>query len=192
MPLLETRLAIEGRAQGRCLMGASFGAVASFTTAWRRPGMFGKLLLQSGSFAFTDIGDRNHRGPLFDPIVQFMNKFRADPQPVSERIFISVGTYESLIYENRSLVPLLRGTGMEVRYTEARDEQLGELARSAAGGPVVAIPGTAAARLRVAADLLDLRALSAAATVVNAARLARAMPVLMSGSLKISTSLTPR
>ena len=121
VPLLETRMAIEGRAQGRCLMGASFGAVASLTTAWRHPGMFGKLLLQSGSFAFTDIGDRNHRGPLFDPIVQFMNRFRADPQPVSERIFITVGTYESLIYENRSLVPLLRSTGMEVRYTEARD-----------------------------------------------------------------------
>jgi enterochelin esterase family protein len=121
VPLLETRMAIEGRAQGRCLMGASFGAVAALTTAWRHPGMFGKLLLQSGSFAFTDIGDRNHRGPLFDPIVQFMNRFRADPQPVSERIFITVGTYESLIYENRSLVPLLRSTGMEVRYTEARD-----------------------------------------------------------------------
>ena len=51
-------------------MGASFGAVAALSTAWRRPGFYGRLLLQSGSFAFTDIGDRNHRGPLFDPIVR--------------------------------------------------------------------------------------------------------------------------
>ena len=29
--------------------------------------------------------------------------------------------YESLIYENRSLVPLLQATGMDVRYVEARD-----------------------------------------------------------------------
>ena len=121
VPLLEKRMALEGRPQGRCLMGASFGAVAALTTAARRPGMFGKLLLQSGSFAFTDIGDRAARGPLFDPIVQFMNHFRAEPTAFSERIFVSVGTYESLIYENRSLVPLLRGTGMEVRYIESRD-----------------------------------------------------------------------
>jgi len=121
VPNLERTLPLEGRPQSRCLMGASFGAVAALTTAWRRPGYFGRLLLQSGSFAFTDIGDRNYRGPLFDPIVQFMNTFRAEPKAVAERIFMSCGTYESLIYENRSLVPMLTGTGMEVRYVEARD-----------------------------------------------------------------------
>ena len=60
-------------------MGASFGAVAALSTAWRYPGFYGRLLLQSGSFAFTDIGDRNHRGPLFDPVVEFVNRFRAEP-----------------------------------------------------------------------------------------------------------------
>jgi enterochelin esterase-like enzyme len=79
------------------------------------------LLLQSGSFAFTDIGDRNHRGPLFDPIVAFVNELRARRMPVAEKVFVSCGTYESLIYENRSLVPLLQATGMEVRFVEARD-----------------------------------------------------------------------
>jgi enterochelin esterase-like enzyme len=53
--------------QSRCLAGASFGAVASLSTAWRRPGFYGRLLLQSGSFAFTDIGDRNARGPALRP-----------------------------------------------------------------------------------------------------------------------------
>ncbi len=121
LPYLERRLPLDPRPQSRCLMGASFGAVAALSTAWRRPGMFGHLLLQSGSFAFTDVGDRNHRGPLFDPVVAFMNSFRARPMAVAERVFVSCGTYESLIYENRSLVPLLQSTGMDVRYVESRD-----------------------------------------------------------------------
>jgi len=121
VPQLEKVLPLEGRPQGRTLMGASFGAVASLAAAWHRPGFYGRLVLQSGSFAFADIGDRNHRGPLFDPIVGFVNKFRARPVAVSERVFVSCGIYESLIYENRSLVPVLQATGMEVRYVEAPD-----------------------------------------------------------------------
>jgi enterochelin esterase-like enzyme len=121
VPYVERLFPIDPQPQSRCLMGASFGAVASLSTASRYPGYFGRLLLQSGSFAFTDIGDRNHRGPLFDPVVAFMNRFRADPAAVSERIYVSCGMYESLIYENRSLVPLLLSTGMDVRYVEARD-----------------------------------------------------------------------
>jgi enterochelin esterase family protein len=121
VPALEARYPIRQQPQSRCLMGASFGAVASFSTAVRFPGFWGRLLLQSGSFAFTDIGDRNHRGPVFDPVVQFMNGFRAHPTAVSERVFMSCGTYESLIYENRSLVPLLEATGMDVNFREARD-----------------------------------------------------------------------
>src|SRR5439155_24657040 len=39
----------------------------------------------------------------------------------AERVFVSCGMYESLIYENRSLVPLLQSSGMDVRYVEARD-----------------------------------------------------------------------
>ena len=121
VPHLEKILPLDARPQARGLMGASFGAVSALATAWRRPGFYGRLLLQSGSFAFADIGDRNHRGPLFDPIVGFMNQFRARPVAVSERIYVSCGIYESLIYENRSIVPVLQSTGMDVRYTEAPD-----------------------------------------------------------------------
>lgn len=120
LPRLESELPLEPRPSGRGLMGASFGAVASLAAAWRHPGVFGRLLLQSGSFAFTDIG-RNRRGPAFEPVVEFVNAFRDRPGRPSEKIFVSCGTYESLIYENRSLVPLLQSTGMEVRYVEARD-----------------------------------------------------------------------
>lgn len=120
VPLLEEKYPLVSDPSARCLMGASFGAVASLSTAWRHPGFFGKLLLQSGSFAFTDIGDHD-RGPLFDPVVRFVNEFRAAPGKPADQIYVSCGTYESLIYYNRSLVPLLQSTGMRVRYSEARD-----------------------------------------------------------------------
>jgi len=121
VPHLERLFPLRTEPQSRCLMGASFGAVAALSTAVRRPGFYGKLLLQSGSFAFTDIGDGNRRGPLFDPVVTFMNQLRAQPMAMSERVYVSCGMYESLIYENRSLVPVLQSTGMDLRYVEARD-----------------------------------------------------------------------
>lgn len=120
VPQLESQLPLVGTPEGRCLMGASFGAVASLATAAQFPGFYGRLLLQSGSFAFSDIGGHG-RGEVFDPIADFVNAFRRNPTAVSRRVFMSCGMYESLIYENRSLVPILQGTGMEVRFVEARD-----------------------------------------------------------------------
>jgi enterochelin esterase-like enzyme len=121
VPELERRMPLQGRPESRCLMGASFGGVASLSTAWRYPGFYGRLLLQSGSFAFSDIGNQNQRGPRFEPVVAFMNQFRAKPTLVSERIFISCGMHESLIYENRSMVPLLQSLGVDLKYIESRD-----------------------------------------------------------------------
>ena len=68
---------------------ADLGQAETLPGRIQRDTLFGRLLLQSGSFAFTDIGDRNHRGPLFDPVVAFMNRFRAEPTAVSERVFVS-------------------------------------------------------------------------------------------------------
>lgn len=120
LPWLGSQVPLIDEPSARGLMGASFGAVAAFSTAVRHPGLFGRLLLQSGSFAFTDIG-HGMRGPVFEPVVAFMNAWRAEPRPVAERVFVSCGQYESLIYENRSLVPVLQSTGMTVRYVESRD-----------------------------------------------------------------------
>ena len=66
------------RPEARGLVGASFGAVAALHAAGSRPGTFGRLLLQSGSFAFSDIG-HHRRGPLFDPVARFVNEFRNNP-----------------------------------------------------------------------------------------------------------------
>jgi len=106
--------------RSRGLMGASLGGVASLHTARQYPKRFGQLLLQSGSFAFSDLG-KHQKGPIFDPVVRFVNEYRKNPIPVAEKLYMSCGIYESLIYENRSLVPLLQAQGMQVNFEEARD-----------------------------------------------------------------------
>jgi enterochelin esterase family protein len=120
VPWMEAHYPLIDEPRRRGLVGASFGGVASLHAAWRHPGVFDNLLLQSGSFAFTDLG-RHQRGPVFDPVVKFMNAFREEPGVPARKIYMSCGIYESLIYENRSLVPRLQQQGIEVRFEEARD-----------------------------------------------------------------------
>ena len=120
VPHLQKEFPVRLRPDDRGLVGAGLGAVAALTAAYRYPGFFGKLLLASGSFTFTDVGPST-RTALLDPVVDFVNAYRVDPRRVSSRVFVSCGIYEPLIYENRSLVPLLRESGMEVRYVEAAD-----------------------------------------------------------------------
>jgi len=120
VPRLEEAYPLRQAAHARGLMGASLGGVAAFDTARRYPDRFGRLLLQSGSFAFTDIGEGD-RGPLLEPVVEMMNAYRAAPIRIVEKVFVSVGVYESLVSENRALVPVLRRTGMDVQFIEARD-----------------------------------------------------------------------
>jgi enterochelin esterase-like enzyme len=113
VPLLDTPAA-------RGLVGASFGAVAALSAAWQHPGVWGRLLLQSGSFVFTDIGV--HEGPaLLEPVVDFVNAFRAEPGRPAERVYLSCGVYEGLIVENRSMLPVLQRAGLQARLEESRD-----------------------------------------------------------------------
>jgi enterochelin esterase-like enzyme len=121
VPRLEAEFPLAGTPSARCLMGASFGAVAALSTASRYPGVYGSLLLQSGSFVFTDIGNDHGGGPAFEPVVRFVNRFRAAPRRVADRVFVSCGVYEPLIIRNRSMVPVFEAAGMAVRYIEARD-----------------------------------------------------------------------
>jgi enterochelin esterase-like enzyme len=121
VPRLEAEFPLAGTPSSRCLMGASFGAVAALSTAFRYPRFYGSLLLQSGSFVFTDIGRAHGGGPAFEPVVKFVNRYRAAPRKVADRVFVSCGVYEPLIVPNRSMVPTFEAAGMDVRYVEARD-----------------------------------------------------------------------
>ncbi len=122
LPRLEAELPLVGRRSGRCLLGSSFGAVASLTTAYRSRDTYGALALMSGSFVFTDIGGADHGGgPAFDPVVAFVNRYRERPRRVADRVFVSCGIFEPLIVSNRSMVPTFESTGMAVRFVETRD-----------------------------------------------------------------------
>lgn len=121
LPQLAAEVPLIDRPSARCLMGASFGGVASLSVAYRNPTVFGSLLLQSGSFVFTDIGNDHGGGEVFDPVVEFVNRYRARPRHVADRIFQSCGVYEPLIVPNRSMVPVFESADMNVRYVEARD-----------------------------------------------------------------------
>jgi enterochelin esterase family protein len=115
-------------------MGSSFGAVASLSTAYRYPGVIGSLVLMSGSFVFTDIGDEHDGGPAFDPVVKFVNAYRRRPRRVADRMYVTCGVYEPLIVPNRSMVPVFESAGMTVRYVEARDGHSWEDWRDRSGG----------------------------------------------------------
>jgi enterochelin esterase family protein len=121
VPRLEVELPLVGQRSGRCLLGSSFGAIASLSTAYRSPTTYGSLVLMSGSFLFTDIGVDHGGGPVFDPVVKFVNRYRARPRHVADRVFVSCGVYEPMITRNRSMVPVFESAGMQVRYVEARD-----------------------------------------------------------------------
>lgn len=120
LPAVRERYGVTHEADQTGIMGASFGAVSSLFAAWQRPGVFGKVLLQSGSFVFTDIGHHG-RSALFDPVVEFVNAFRNDTARLDGRVHQSCGVFESLIQFNRALLPLMRERGLDVRYSEAQD-----------------------------------------------------------------------
>jgi enterochelin esterase family protein len=121
LPRLETELPLAAKPSARCLMGSSFGAVASLSAAVRSPDTYGSLILMSGSFVFTDIGAEHGGGEVFDPVVKLVNRYRSRPTHVADRLFVSCGVYEPLIVQNRSMVPTFESAGMTVRFVEARD-----------------------------------------------------------------------
>ena len=121
LPHLQTEFPLIPDRSGRILLGASFGAVAALSTAYAAPRAYGSLILMSGSFVSADAGTDHGGGPVFDPVVQFVNRYRDRPRRVAERLFVSCGLYEPLIIPNRSIVPIFESAGMRVRYVEARD-----------------------------------------------------------------------
>ena len=121
LPKLEAAFPLQGNRSGRGLLGASFGAIASLSAAYRSPHRYGSLVLMSGSFVSADAGTDHGGGPVFDPVVKFVNRYRDRPRRVADRLFVSCGSYEPLIIPNRSIVPVFQATGMDVRYVEARD-----------------------------------------------------------------------
>jgi enterochelin esterase-like enzyme len=120
LPRLGAEFGVAGRPG---LMGCSFGAVASLAAAYRYPRVYGSLLLQSGSFVFT--GSSGSPGAAdqspWAPVVRFVDRYRAAPRRVADRVFASCGVFEPLIVPNRAMIPVFERAGMAVRYVEAPD-----------------------------------------------------------------------
>jgi hypothetical protein len=114
------------------------------------PGLLGRCCCSRAASRSPTSASATAAAPLFDRVVEFVNSSARSRKAVSERVFVSCGVYESLIYENRSMVPLLTATGMEVRFVEARDGHNWENWRDRLReGAVLALPRSADVHLRV-------------------------------------------
>jgi len=142
---LENEFPLQSAPTGRCLLGTSFGAVAALSTAVRFPGTYGSLLLQSGSFLYSNPAVWHGEGSVFDPVVRFIDHYRAQPVLAAERAFISCGAYEDLVKANRAMLPIFQSTGMKINYVESRDGHSWESWRDQLGpGLCWLFPGDAA------------------------------------------------
>jgi len=121
VPQIEGRLQLRGDARSRVLMGASFGGVAALSAAVRAPGFYGALLLESPSLRFSGEPGTHVYGPVFEPVVKFVNKVRARPQRVVDRIFMTYGVFEPLAEPDRAMTEVLGRMTDELRVVEALD-----------------------------------------------------------------------
>jgi enterochelin esterase-like enzyme len=121
IPQIEGSLHLRGDPRGRVLMGASFGGVAALAAAVRAPGFYGALLLESPSLRFTGEPGTHIYGPVFEPVVRFVNRVRARPTRVVDRIFMTYGAFEPLAEPDRAMVEVLERMTDEVRVVEALD-----------------------------------------------------------------------
>ncbi len=99
------------------VMGASLGAVAAWHVAHSAPAVFGRLFLQSGTFArgqHPELSNEMHRS-----IARFVKAALDDPKLGSSRIFQTCGRYESLGEWNRHVHEGLQASGIDCTYVES-------------------------------------------------------------------------
>lgn len=121
LPALAGRFPFSERAEDRVLLGASLGAVASLATAFRYPGIFGGLVLNSGSFVLDDEKLRQRPHPVFKRVARLVRALRRAPSLPPTRAFVSTGELEGLADENRALAEFLRAHGVDVLFKSAWD-----------------------------------------------------------------------
>ncbi len=101
----------------RLAMGASLGAVAALHTAWQHSGAFNGLLLQSGTFAQTP--GWGSAQSILGPVADLLHHL--EPSILPPQVYLSCGTYERMIGENRYMAQRLQKAGLQVKYSESRD-----------------------------------------------------------------------
>ena len=121
LPVLEARFPLSDEPAERVLLGASLGAVASLSTAFRHPGVFGGLVLASGSFILDADALAARPHPVFRRVARLVAAMRRAPDLPATRAYVSTGELEGLADENRALAGFLEERGVEVRFDSAWD-----------------------------------------------------------------------
>ncbi len=121
LPALSARYAVSAAPEDRVLLGASLGAVASLATAFRFPGVFGGLILKSGSFILDDAKLEQRSHPVFRRVARVVEAIRRAPDLPATTAFVSTGELEGLADENRALAGFLRERGVDVLFRSSWD-----------------------------------------------------------------------
>ena len=121
LPALQEHYPLSDKAEDRILLGASLGAVASLATVFRYPGVFGGVLLHSGSFILDErkLSGRPH--PVFRRVARLVRAFKRAPSMPEIRAFVSTGELEGLASESEALAELLAENGIRVMFKSAWD-----------------------------------------------------------------------
>jgi enterochelin esterase family protein len=98
------------------IMGASLGAVAAWHTAWRHPGLFAAMVLQSGTFALEPHPELDE--PMYRSIHRFVQTALEEPRTGGVAVMQSCGRWESLIDWNRAVAATLSHAAGRHRYVE--------------------------------------------------------------------------
>jgi enterochelin esterase-like enzyme len=121
LPTLQEHYHISERAEDRVLLGASLGAVASLATVFRYPGVFGGVVLHSGSFILDERKLRGRQHPVFQRVARLVSAFKRAPNMPEIRAFVSTGELEGLASESAALATLLKQNGISVQFKSAWD-----------------------------------------------------------------------
>jgi len=119
LPAIGAAVAVQGPPAG---MGASLGALAMLHVQRRRPGTFGALFLQSGSFFTPRFDAHESRFPRYPRIVRFVSAthreaLHADPVPVT----LTCGSAEENLQNNRLMARTLASQGYSSELRELPD-----------------------------------------------------------------------
>lgn len=121
LPEISRRHRIAAAPGDRVLLGASLGAVAALSTAFRHPGVFGGMVLKSGSFILDPEELAERQNPVFHRVARLVTALHRAPKPPPMRAFVSTGELEGLARENRALADFLRSRDVDVLFKSAWD-----------------------------------------------------------------------
>lgn len=121
LPHVCAKYRVSERLADRVLLGASLGAVAALATVFRYPGVFGAVVLHSGSFVLDERKLKGRPHPVFQRVARLVKAFKRAPNMPELRAFVSTGKLEGLAEENQALATLLHENGVNVLFKTAWD-----------------------------------------------------------------------